>query len=407
MNLNDVYINSTAAIDNIGAIVGRVEVTGTFDFNNNALGEVKIDVNGNNVGGMIGKVKAAKLTVNNNNSTNNKNDGGYVISDKDYVGGLIGNAESTDAVTMNGNTVVMQNNVEAGKGYADGMIGSLKAAKAINANDNTVNIAEITAVEKYAAGLVGKMESTGGAAIFDGSDVTVKTVSTDDKYAGGLIGQAKVPTANGIYLRNSTVAITTELAAEEGEVGGLLGNAQQAVRVAVNNNTTVDQTTTVKIAKLTGAYAAGGILGSNNTSVPLIVYTGHSDAAPIFTNAVDVTVTAYNNPKDATYFKGGDRYKYGTMQDVIGFKQANVTIYNDKLTVSGNLTDAAKKAVFYDAHVDGLHTTTAGEYYWGDTKGYVGFGYTGVYTLSDAANYTGGAPVLSEQENGYNYFKAY
>lgn len=406
VNLNDAYIVTENEIDNIGAIVGDVEITGDFTFTDNALGEVKIDVNGDNVGGMIGNLSAAKLTITGNNSTNSKNDGGYVISDKGYVGGLIGNAVATDAVSLSNNTVVMQNNVEAGEGYAAGLVGSLEGSAAINANKNKVDVAEITAEEKYAAGLIGYMEG-GAAAILDGSNVKAQTVSTGDKYAGGLIGQALVPAANGIYLRNSTVAITTELAAEEGEVGGLVGNALKAKKLVVNNNTATDQNTTVTVAKLSGAYAAGGILGSNSTAAPLTVYTGHKTGTGAWTNQVNVTVTAYNNTKDATYFVGGDRYKYGTMQDVIGYKQSAVTIFNDKLTVSGNLNDAAKKAVFYDAHVDDVHTTTAGEFYWGDTKGYVGFGYTGQYTLSSEADYTGGSPVLPEQENGYDYFKAY
>ena len=418
VNLNDVLIKvekkvkaitDKEAINNIGSIVGNVSITGDFTFTDNALGEVKIIGNGEKVGGMIGSLVAdgGKLTIEGNTSKSTKKTGGYVKSDFDYVGGLIGYAEGA-AVKLNNNLVKMQDNVEAGKGYAAGMIGSLKSTDILRASNNEVEIQEITAVESYAAGLVGNLDIA-KSAIFSKSKVTAMNISTGDMYAGGLIGQAQTGTSN-LALRDSKVKVTTELAAENGQVGGLLGNIKKAGTVKINqDDITADHATTVELAKLTGAYAAGGILGSSDSGIKFILYTGHTTGTGAKTNSVTVKVTDYFNPKSATYYTGSDAYKYGTMQSIIGFKQGDVTIFTDKLTAENNLTDAKKKAVFYQAHPDAHHTTQPGEYYWGDTNNYVGFGDTGKYYLNASANFDTSANELqlSEQEDGYNYFKAY
>ena len=399
VNLNDVLIATDNKINNIGAIVGRVAIDGKdFTFENNVLGEVKIDVNGDNVGGMIGSLSANAITLKNNNNTSTAagKTGGYVKSDKGYVGGLVGSAVAADAVTLENNKVALKDNVEAGEGYAAGLIGSLEATKAVTATNNTVNVKDITAAGSYAAGAIAYLKSD-DKAVFTGTNVKACNIASGNLYAGGLIGQSE---STGTALNNSTVEITTALAAENGQLGGLIGNAAKG-DVTVNTTDTKNQNTTITIAKLQGGYAAGGILGSNNTGVALTVTTNHGGTGlSAWTNQVNVTASAYESTKSASDYTFAEAYKYGTMQDVIGYKQGNVTILNDRLTVSGALTDDAKKAVHYDAHLDTAHTSLAEELYWGDNNGYVGFGYTGNYTLNNAT-------VPSEVEGGYNYFKAY
>jgi len=404
VNLNDALIDTDNEIDNIGAIVGRVAIDGAdFTFENNILGEVKIDVNGDNVGGMIGSLEAKAINIegNINIATATNKSGGYVKSDKGYVGGLVGNAVASDKATLKNNTVNMKDNVEAGEGYAAGMIGSLTAT-AVEGVTNTVNVKDITAEDAYAAGLFGYMETTTGFAVLTASNVTAANIATGDLYAAGLVGQSNTKT--GVALHNSTVEVKTALAAENGQLGGLIGNAATGA-VTVNQDATANQNTTVNVAKMSGAYAAGGILGSNDTGVALTVYTGSKTTDPKWTNQVNVTVSEYENTKSAIFYTFADAYKYGSMQDVIGLQQAAVTIYENKLTVSGALDDAAKKAVHYDAHLDAGHTSLAAELYWGDNNGYVGYGHTGTYTISTAADYTGGSLVPKEVEGGYNYFQ--
>jgi len=194
VNLNDVMLSTTASIDSIGSIIGQVDTTGDFTFENNKVGEVKIDVNGNYVGGMIGTVKANAITATNNTVLSTKNDGGYVKSDKAYVGGMIGFAETTDgAARFESNSITMKNDIEATGGYAAGMIGSMKSSDVVVTKVSKVAVKDIISGDSYAAGLIGYLETGADMnASIQTSNVAANNVTVENQFAAGLIGQTNV-----------------------------------------------------------------------------------------------------------------------------------------------------------------------------------------------------------------------
>ena len=200
------------------------------------------------------------------------------------------------------------------------------------------------------------------------------------------------------------VNVAKEISATEGFAGGVIAQAAEG-NVEVGVGTTQNNVAnTVAAGKLAGSQSVGGILGNNKTDSKVTIST-YKNADESVVSSIDVNIADYENTypgrgSEQHFTTTTDLILYGTIQDLVGLMQDDVTITDAALTVSGALTDAKKKEVLYDLHSDQLHNTTTGEYYWGDTNGYVGYSQNGDYTLN-------GNVIVGEQQEGYNYYKAY
>ena len=381
VNLNDVMLITDAEIDGIGSIVGLIDVDGDLTFENNKVGEVKIDVNGDFVGGMVGYAEAAGMSIMNNINDSRKNDAGYIISDKSYVGGLFGQVVAENAIYANNNQVTMSNNegiIEAG--------------------------------ESFAAGLFGQFTAKAASVIYK-STVDLKTISAGVAFAGGLAGQSymygtDLTIGNGNDGEETKVKAATVIEATEGFVGGLLGQSTKTNTLRVGVTATGDnktRTITVDVAKLAGSQSVAGLVGNNTTSTLKTIINAETNGKK--NSVIKVTVTTYENTyaetdPDHWVNSSSDRILYGTFQDVIGYMEADVDVLDKNLTKSAKLTDELKETVLYKLHQDYGHDTTTGEYYWGDNKGNIGYGRTGVYMLNNTE-------ITGEQLDGYNHYKVY
>lgn len=348
VNLNDIMLVTDAEIDNIGSIVGLIDIDGSLDFEYNEVGEVKIDVNGDGVGGMIGSVYASYITARGNRNKSTKNDSGYLRTAKNYAGGLVGYLET-----------------ESGDALFQG-----------NAATNLYQV-EMNEIEA-------------------------------NEFAGGMIGAAKLYSQTAkLTFENYNVKINTFIKALEGVVGGLLGQGVQG-QIWIGDNAVAGKDITVNVALLAGAKSVGGLVGNNTTRSTVYVnapsITGKNDNK----SKVSVTITKYENtyPDPDTYQRYtniADLIYYGTMQDVVGLMQNDVFIYEKALTVSKKLVDTMKEAVLYKLHQDNKHNTTPGEYYWGDNHWYIGYQQKGQYFITDNKDVT--SEINGEQLDGSNHYK--
>ena len=267
VNLNDVLLDTDAAIDNIGSLVGYVETPVAY-FEDNAIGEVKIDVNGENIGGMIGKsVNETSYTSINNvvtGKTSSGKDNGWIRSTKDNVGGQAGYVKAgnigvgggevdldgeivstggTKGKTIYGNNVggcfgnaiateesvaVSYFDVKVAdqiKGYGNnigGIAGNVDAKKTTAINKNNVETPLIESEEGgYVGGAVGHTQDLEGATYND-NEVNVDAINANgDSYVGGIAG--RLDTKGGADFSGNKVVVDEQIYTVNQNAGGLIG----------------------------------------------------------------------------------------------------------------------------------------------------------------------------------------
>ena len=454
VNVSDVYFNTETAFDNIGSIIGEVVTEGAFTMQDNNVTEPKFEVAGDNIGGMAGSIKAAALTITNNNIKDTDNESGYIKSKKSNVGGLAGNIEATGATKINNNNVDLKGNIQSSKSYVGGLAGKAK----LTGNESTmvgnnVIINDIDATESYAGGLAGQVESK--KLIFGyGNDerqtesVTAKNIKARKSYAGGFAGN--LIATDDVVVCEAVVDVETELSAGEQFAGGLFGQTNTEGKKLVNRSADIEigtlkaaegfaggeigyveagnvfvgtkaseafsnLVTDIDITKLSSAYAAGGVIGgnSNNSTVELSTAKKGTEAEPK-NNTISIDVAGWENlKKDApgfgTYFDpnaaDSKSHKAGTHSNVIGYLTGDMNIIIEKdfdgttplFTVTDNMDKTAKENVGYKKHTDEQGNIPSGKAYWGDTNGYVGYG--------NASYKINGQAVIAQGTNGFNLFK--
>lgn len=383
IDLNDAYLNTSAAIDSIGAIVGGIKVTGNVLLEANKVGEVRIDAGGQFVGGQYGVIETEKgLVAKNNEVLGNKAGTGFIKSSKGYVGGLIGKAQlGGDKDTIMYNTVNLPQTV-----------------------------GEITAGADYVGGVVGYLNATSdNDVLVHANDVNVtKAISTSAKYAGGQIGQSII-TSKRLLVRTGSVT-TANINATNGYAGGVLGEASTGeVVFGTNNDSKIAKNSTISldvdVDKISTAYAAGGIIGANNQESPVSVNTYANEDKGKYCE-VNVEISAFENTKESSFFDNttsdSNTQKCGTMSNIIGYKAGNLDILEAKLSVVDNLDSDMKEAVYYTMHPDRHYTNNEGvvvtENYWGDYNGYVGWGSTGYYKIDNKSQ------IQDVKHKGYNLY---
>lgn len=397
INLQDVeLINADKDISNVGAISGYVNAT-TLDVINNVVGEVKISMKGDYIGGMFGEIDAAGETnIKNNEVYGRDNNSGYIVStDGQYVGGIAGDLTTTNPVNILDNVVSLDQDI-AGEAYAAGLIGNFVGVRTINTLRNNVEVANITATDSdYAAGLYGKYEITTGNSAFVDNEVVATTITAKNQFAAGFVGQSTMLAAQyACYISGKVTA--EKIQADNGFVGGEIGQVDKGkTYIGQNNEDDVkaaerDYATEIVIGTLAGKYAVGGVIGNNARSMQtrIVVNLGESDlldadGEPYETTAT-VAILKFENTKTEADFASNEVQYFGTMSNILGYMQDHLTINGEaSLAVVDNLQAEMKEAVLYKLHRDQDHNPqySAGQRFWGDTNGYVGWRATGIYTI--------------------------
>lgn len=454
--LDDVLFEGNS-INNIGAVIGYVEAT-DLTLDKNSVTDPKINLKGNNIGGVAGYVKlSGTLTATDNTvSESGQEATNKVVSEGSYVGGLIGWAQATGTgMEILRNTVDLSGNVATTKGEAAGGLIGIALGTEMNLRSNTVDLGgDIAAGTQYAGGLVGTINSTGAASVItlgftgagEGDVVTAANIKAQNgSYAGGFVGSitAESSATPAVRVNNAKVTVPGEISATKYYAGGLIGSlatdaaGENRLNSAIVKVGTIAATegfaggelgyakagkvnfgraaanfvTEVEVNKIKGAYAMGGLLGSNSNNSEIKVLTGKfgTEADPE-NSSIKITIKDWENTKKdnfATYFGPSDAeaQRAGNISNVIGLlegKPIEITnakdfADNDLLIVTDYLNAAKKVALGFKFHRDEWWTTHQDTEFWGDYNGYVGYGGA-TYKIN-------GTPVVAHTATGYNLFK--
>ena len=422
VKLNDVHANGS--IGNVGSLVGTYEATAdnNLTLENNFVGEVRINVTGSKVGGLIGNCQGvADLTIDYNTVGNSQYETGE-IKGASYVGGAVGYLEAADGgtLTITDTTVDLAKNIEASASNAAGLV-ALADIDNVELNNDKVAAKNIKAGGNFAAGFIGDLETD--EAIVRGAVVDIEeNIEAGDQYAAGLV--AFDGATESLTVRSSDIDANT-IKAENGYVGGEVAYADQGnVEFGYSTYIRVEQAgknlfNDVDVETLAGAYNVGGFVGNNNNNANVYLY-GTATSSGASTSENSVAIGAFQNTKGegdalASYFKttGSEANSHlaGTMSNVVGKLDGKLYINESRLTVEDNLNGDMKKTVGYTFHNDQAPTPEmAVRLFWGDSNGYVGFGKSGNYFI-DTDNTDMGAArnaVVGDQAlntNGFNLYK--
>ena len=258
VNVNDAKLITDARIDNIGSIAGLVE-TGELVLNANRIGEVKMDVNGYNIGGMIGLAEIeGNVLMTNNIVGGSVNNSGYIISDLANVGGQIGELDAEGAVTITG-SVVNFNDAKLGTIQAGG-----ESIAEYNQRQDEVHyipsdLQDIADVPlSYVGGIAGVIYADyreAGPVYIEKSKVTVANeIQGRGSYVGGIAGaiESTQAVALGTWMdQNANPAANAEMSPKPTYIKEIKGGKEQ--------NTPSNEVTVGKVISEKGSFAAGGV----------------------------------------------------------------------------------------------------------------------------------------------------
>ena len=432
--LNDVYANYTDEVcDHIGSLVGLVEKTGNLLFDNDNVGEIRINVPKNDfIGGFAGYIyKAQSVEINNSNAFNSYYETGY-IKGQNHVGGMIGKLGKSDfaiPVTVTKSQVNLAGDISAEGSYAGGICGGMSTSLAVFQTDK-VKVENIKAKDNYAAGFVALLtDGVNSKAYVNRAvvDVAENIIAENGQFAAGLVGFDKMQ----LLQVNSSDIAASKIQAENGYVGGEVGYSYAGDVIfgratnddAFNDNATqggiVDggqQLNKVAVGELAGSHNVGGMVGNNANNSNVTIYGFESPFFARNYSHTDIAIGTYSNTKtdlDAFFQSsiGSEQASHlaGTMSNIVGKVDGNLKINESYLAVEDNLDYTTKEAVGYKYHNDQQPTPGAAtRFYWGDANGYVGFGKSGNYYLSETNAWTDADKVRGDmlEGNGFNLYKS-
>lgn len=448
--LDDVLLQSEFPIDDIASIVGTIYADGKVTLAQSATTNIRIDAVGDNIGGQYGNIYSKdvidmdKLLVGQEVAETSV-DKVFVKSQGDNVGGVAGNVVSENAVQVTA-AVVHLNEVSAEDGSnVGGLIGN-DAFKAESYVENSeVKVDDIFATQmdsnktpdlqqtgNNVGGMIGNNIGSGNFEFKGEKNTVVATnITAENQNVGGLVGFNKLTDAANEFkiaankgAKEQVDVTVTTLQADNGYAGGLVGYDRQSKTTTIGAKGVADAQKssgiTVKIGKMTtpeggsdpyaegglnGAYAVGGLVGSNTAIEEIIACANRPISVTI--DALDNTWEESDFTKTDTYgylnLTQSDRYKNcGSFGTLLGLK--NEKLYIDgkgSITVSGtpiNNTDSeniiselhatatagkvisndTKKDLFFQLHSDtGSALGIGDDVFWGDLNGYVGFDKNG------------------------------
>lgn len=304
INLNDVFIETEEPINNIGSIAGLI-ASPDVKMTKNQVGEVKIDVNGSFIGGMVGQLAGKEVTLgpsgitgtmtpaklkmdeNQVTSKDDDKDTGWIISDKDFVGGQIGFAYVStanvnnslvslkDQITAGSKTYQYRNNVGAAlapyvpavekidNSAAGGIVGAMYATESADFEEPVVEVInQIFGDEAFVGGIGGTISSPNGTVKINKGKVTTKLIeSADNGYVGGAVG---LLSDKGSTIIKNEVNVD-EILADDNFVGGVAGRLDdQAASSDFSGNKVKGVAAAGKAKIYTPEQNAGGLIGLSN-----------------------------------------------------------------------------------------------------------------------------------------------
>jgi len=366
------------------------------------------------------------------------------------VGGVVGNIDASGAIQTSQATVHIDE-ISAAKGSnVGGLIGdayteansyvakSEVVVPTIFATQATNNDRNLIATGNNVGGLVGQYINKESDLSINAINVkATKKIAADNQNAAGLIGYA-MPSVNssavgsiniGSDAAAALVPVKVEagtIQANNGYVGGLLGYVVTGkdVNIATIGKTVADKkqlnpiTVTIN-EKLAGAFGVGGLIGLHNTPANIGKDASATD------NYINVSVKDFENTWALADFQSEAKAKYltlsvaerkknlGSFGLLDGLQNANLTVeeaakiatggdctvanaanvMSEKKTETGRqvITNAKKIALFFPYHTDSYSTlaSNAGDQFWGDVNGYVGYSKEGAVYQIDGVEQQG------------------
>ena len=352
-NINLFQAKVTKPESNIGALVGSVEATGDVKFSGdqNSVDEIDFTNTKNNVGGIVGNVKANTLTFDANKLIVNI----YNVKGDNQIGGLVGNVETTGDVKLD--------------------------AKKVVTVTVTSNNGEIAATGDNVGGAFGKVTKAANFRIWSKLDLNAKAIKAGGINAGGVAGYYYANGTDGLASFGGQTTGTIKVAATEitaggfltetsdkiaGNVGGLVGNADHgAFKVATN------AAVTVNVGKMASICHVGGLVGLCNTT---------ADVSGTASNQVVVTVGEFENTVGdaARYNSTEQKLAIGTFGGFVGRANAKLTIGskdNNIVTANEDLLsmEARRDLKFNERRAEQVNVNGKRNEYWGDNSNYVGW----------------------------------
>ena len=463
VNLNDVRADQDVT-NNIGSLIGLVNITGNLSFDYDRVGEVNINVPKKlYIGGMVGSLNnAADVTVKMSQVGNSYGNTGYVKG-KQYVGGMFGRLGTNDVnnLTVEDSKVSLKE-VTATEDRVGGIAGWAKLTENTDMDAVSVTVKDLISAKEYSGGLYGELEAkkntwdevavvagdikaTNGnyaagqvayltATSIEGTDnsVVADNIYAKGQFAAGLIGYDDAATVN---LTDNDVTVKT-IEAGDGYVGGFVAYAHQGeVTVGTHPNLDSDYRDFVNNVTVTealkGAYNVGGLVGYVANTAEVWVKTGNNKGVNrpeenVKSHSyVNVDVKSFANTKgegtDAlkSYYNPegteGMADKVGTFSNLVGQLKGLLIVNEKYMTVKDYLQSEMKEKVGYKVRVDQSATDGTIRKYWGDNNGYVGYGNAGNfyltndvssadnYVLTDMHNQVTGDQIMIE--DGFNLYK--
>lgn len=277
INLNDVYFfDEKNTHNNVGAIVGKVDAKKVL-FVDNLVGEDKISMNGQNVGGMAGEVKAdEEFTATGNEVLGSSNVSGYIKSKLANVGGAIGYIyKMSNKTLIEKNIVNMNIEISSEKENVGGFAGYINATGSGNPNisalENLIFADKIYGTEKV-GGFAGYINATGSgspniSALDNKITVTNNITATAADCAGGFAGLVETTGTKGNrFYRNEVTA--KNIIAKADYAGGMIGNAigEKNNYGFVDDKVTIGDTELAEGAITAGESWAAGLAGNIYTN---------------------------------------------------------------------------------------------------------------------------------------------
>ena len=266
---NSYATGNVTGVSNVGGLVGNLN-SGTINYGSYASGEVAGD---NRVGGLVGYSYGG--TISDSHATGKVTGTGVAVGSKDYVGGLVGYAKSSESGTSWIERSYATGDV-SGKDFVGGLVGYQWGGTIIDSQAGGK-----VSGNNYVGGLVGKSEGSSGryGSAISNSYATGEVSGTGDKL-GGLVGYNNYGTiGSGSYATGKVTGLN--------HVGGLVGFND-------NNGTIVNSHHDT--GAVSGSSYVGGLAGTNRGTIT------NSDASG--------SVSASGNVNGSSYVGGlvGDNY---------------------------------------------------------------------------------------------------
>ena len=253
-------LKTTVKLQNI-TINGECTVEGDSS-SSKASGALIGEVTGDNTSIIINDIKILNGTLNVSSIQSN---GGY-------AGGIIGYVDKSSSTTLQNVQIASPLSVNGGD-YAGGFIGKSNGTTTIA--KCSIENANVKTVYKYAGGFIGEAAMVTTIDQMTAKDIKVQGGLQNDAAIGGAIGITR-----GDTTLTKTIVQNVDVTSQNGEAGGLIGQATDAA-----TNVKIDDTHLKVFTSVRGMNYAGGMVGRAYCNTHLKnVSIGSGEIKAVFSN---------------------------------------------------------------------------------------------------------------------------